>query len=86
MTMADATVGTTVGTTANNTLANTYLNGLLGRLVTIRTLMKASGYVGTLHSFDDSGVTVDTDLGGQVFIFRQALVSIEPNVSSMRRE
>lgn len=86
MTMADATVGITVGTTSNNTLANTYLNGLLGRLVTIRTLMKANGYVGTLHSFDDSGVTVDTDIGGQVFIFRQALVSIEPKINSMHRE
>jgi hypothetical protein len=69
----------------DNTLANAYLQDLVGSPVTIRTIVKPSGYVGILRSFDDSGVTVDVDSGGHVFVFRQALVSIEPKVSSMQR-
>ena len=71
---------------ADHTLADASLRDLLGKSVMIRTVVAAAGYSGTLRRYDESGAVIDVESGVQVFVFRHAMVSIEPNASYIPHE
>jgi hypothetical protein len=73
-------------TALEHTLADASLHDLVGKSVMIRTVVPAAAYSGTLRRYDASGVVIDAESGVQVFVFRHAMVSIEPSARYIPRE